>query len=185
MIKLVQDMDLLEFIAENTYQYYLAQNTDTTYTKSLQKALAETEKSISNLLRVIEAGIFNESTKGRMNELEEQKSELKAALAAAKLKEDLGLKKERVVFFLHQFAGMDYSDIACQKRLIKTFVNSVFIYDDKVVLTFNYSGDRRTMTLKEIDGGLQQGIRILCAVAHQKSRYPIGYLLFYCLWGFV
>ena len=27
--------DLLEFIAENTYQYYLAQNTDTTYTQSL------------------------------------------------------------------------------------------------------------------------------------------------------
>ena len=57
---------------------------------------------------------------------------------------------------------------ACQKRLIKTFVNSVFVYDDKVVLTFNYSGDRRTMTLKEIDGGLQQGIRILRAVVHQK-----------------
>ena len=123
---------------------------------------------ISNLLRAIEAGIFNESTKDRMNELETQKSDLKAALAAAKLKEDMGLKKEHIVFFLKQFADMDYSDIACQKRLIKTFVNSVFVYDDKVVLTFNYSGDRRTMTLKEIDGGLQQGIRIPRAVVHQK-----------------
>ena len=74
--------------------------------------------------------------------------------------EDLGLKKEHIVFFLHQFAGMDYTDVTCQKRLIKTFVNSVFVYDDKVVLTFNYSGDNRTMTLKEIDAGLQQGVRI-------------------------
>ena len=146
----------MEFIAENTYQYYLAQNTDTTYTKSLQKALGETEKSISNLLRAIEAGIFNASTKERLDELEDQKSELRSALAAAKLKEDLGLKKEHIVFFLHQFAVMDYSDLACQKQLIKTFVNSVFVYDDKVVLTFNYSGDNRTMTLKEIDAGLQQ-----------------------------
>lgn len=62
---------------------------------------------------------------------------------------------------------MDYSDVACQKRLIKTFVNSVFVYDDTVVLTFNYSGDRRTITLKEIDAGLQQGIRIPRAVVHQ------------------
>ena len=116
--------------------------------------------------------------------MEEQKSELKVALAAAKLKEDLGLKKEHIVFFLHQFADMDYGDVACQKRLIKTFVNSVFVYDDKVVLTFNYSGDRRTMTLKEIDGGLQQGIRIPCAVVHQKSRYPSGYLLFCFRRGF-
>ncbi len=179
VIKLVQDDALLDYIAENTYQYYLAQNTDTSYTKSLQKALAETEKAIANLLRAIEAGIFNESTKDRMNELEEQKAELKTALVAAKLKEDLGLKKEHIEFFLHQFADMDYSDIACQKRLIKTFVNSVFVYDDKVVLTFNYSGDRRTITLKEIDAGLQQGIRIPNAVVHQKTGIPIRVSLFF------
>ena len=73
-----------------------------------------------------------------MNELEEQKKDLRVALAAVKLKEDLALKKEHIVFFLHQFAGMDYSDIECQKRLIKTFLNSVFVYDDKAG-----SGDSR------------------------------------------
>ena len=114
--------------------------------------------------------IFNESTKERMNELEEQKKDLRLALAAAKLKEDLALKKEHIVFFLHQFAGMDYSDIDCQKRLIKIFLNSVFVYDDKVVLTFNYSGDDRTITLHEIDGGLGHSICIPSAVVHQKKR---------------
>lgn len=170
LLKLVRNEELLEFIAENPYQYFLAQNTDTTYTKSLQKALDETDRAMNNLLRAIEAGIFNESTKERMNELEEQKKELRVALAAAKLKEDLGLKKEHIVFFLHQFAGMDYSDVACQKRLIKTFLNSVFVYDDKVVLTFNYSGDNRTMTLHEIDGGLGHGICIpSCVVHHERN----------------
>ena len=175
LLNLIKNEELLEFIAENTYQYFLAQNTDTTYTKSLQKALDETEKSITNLLKAIEAGIFNESTKERMNELEEQKKDLRVALAAAKLKEDLALKKEHIVFFLHQFAGMDCSDIDCQKRLIKTFINSVFVYDDKVVLTFNYSGDRRTITLKEIDAGLQQGFRIPRAVVHQKRPPRMGW----------
>ena len=88
--------------------------------------------------------------------------------------EDLGLKKEHIVFFLHQFAGMDYTDVNCQKRLIKAFVNSVFVYDDRVVLTLNYSGDNRTMTLKEIDAGLQQGVRIPDTNAYQKSGYPLG-----------
>jgi len=169
LLRLVRNEELLEFIAENTYQYFLAQNTDTTYTKSLQKALEETDRAINNLLRAIEAGIFNESTKDRMNELEEQKKELRVALAAAKLKEDLALKKEHIVFFLHQFAGMDYSDIDCQKRLIKTFLNSVFVYDDKVVLTFNYSGDDQIITLHEIDGGLGHSIRIPSSVVHQKT----------------
>ena len=170
VFRLLQDEELLEFIAENTYQYYIAQNTETSYTESLQKSLVEIEKSISNLVRAIEQGIFNEATKKRMDELDEQKDEIKAALAAAKLKENLGLKKEHIVFFLHQFANMDYTDLNCQKRLIKNFINSVFVYDDKVVLTFNYSGDNRTITLKEIDAGLQHGIRLQSAVAHHKNN---------------
>jgi len=172
-------MDLLVFIAENTCQYYLAQNTDTTYTKSLQKALDETDRAITNLLRAIEAGIFNESTKDRMNELQEQKTELKTALAAAKLKEDMGLKKEHILFFLHQFTNMDYTDIDCQRRLIKTFLNSVFVYDDKVVLTFNYSGDDRTITLHEIDGGLGHSICIPSAVVHQKENLLLSQEVFH------
>ena len=106
-----------------------------------------------------------------MNELEEQKKELRVALAAARLKEELRLKKEHIRFFLHQFADMDYTDIDCQKRLIKVFLNSVFVYDDKVVLTFNYSDDNKTMTLHEIDGGLGSCIRIPSGlVHHEKTR---------------
>ena len=74
---------------------------------------------------------------------------------------------------------MDLKDIDCQKRLIKTFVNAVFVYDDKVVLTFNYSGDDRTITLSEIDGELQQDVRISTFDAHQKSRYPFGVSAFF------
>lgn len=166
MVAQVQNEELLDFIAENTYQYYLAQNTDTSYTESLQTALLETEKATANLIRAMEAGIFNEATKNRMNELDEQKAELLAAISAARLREDLGLKKEHILYFLHRFAEMDYTDEECQKRLIKTLLNSVFVYDDKVVLTFNYSGDDRTITLREIDGGLQQGVRLPRALCH-------------------
>ena len=163
---------LLESIAESTYQYYLSQNTETSYTKSLQKTLEDTENSIWNLLRAVEAGLFSESTKIRLDELEAQKNELKTALAAAKLKENLGLKKEHILFFLHQLSDMDLQDIDCQKRLIKTFVNSVFVYDDKVILTFNYSSDQRTITLKEIEAGLQEGVRISPSdVHHEKCHF--------------
>ena len=92
--KIIQDVSL--GVCVHTYQNYLAQNTDTTYTKSLEKSLLETEKAIANLLCAIEAGISNESTKDRMNELEQQRSELKVTLAAAKLKENLGLRKEHI-----------------------------------------------------------------------------------------
>lgn len=170
VVALIRNEEILNFIAENTYQYYLAQNTESSYTESLRTALADAEKSIANLLRAIEAGIFNDATKQRMDELNKKKSELQSALASAKLREDLGLKKEHILYFLHRFVDMDYTDEACQKQLIKTFVNSVFVYDDKVVITFNYSGDDRTITLHEIDAGLQQGVRMPRSLCHQTAK---------------
>lgn len=135
----------------------------------MQKALADINKSMSNLIKAIEQGIINEATKKRMAELDKQKEEIETALDSAKLKQNLGLQKEHILYFLQQFTSMDYSDLDCQRRLIKTFVNSVFVYDDKVVLTFNYSGDDRTITLNEIDAGLQQGVRIPKSMGHQKK----------------
>ena len=132
---LIRNDDLLEFIAEKTYQYYLAQNTESSYTKSLQRALEDVEKATANLIRAMEAGIFNKATKQRMEELDGQRAELRDALTAARLREDLGLKKDHILYFLHRFAEMDVTDEDCQKQLIKIFVNSVFVYDDKVVMT--------------------------------------------------
>lgn len=168
-IALLRDDAVLAFIAEQTYQYYLQQNTDNSYTQSLHTALDDVNRSMDNLIKAMEAGIFNSSTKQRMDELDEQKCELEAALAAARLKEDLGLTKEHILFFLHSFTNMDYDDQACKKRLIKTFVNSVFVYDDKVVLTFNYSGDDRTITLQEIDAGLPYGVCLPRTVFHHEG----------------
>ena len=74
---------------------------------------------------------------------------------------------EPILYFLHRFSEMDYTDEDCRKQLIKIFVNSVFVYDDKVVITFNYSRDDRTITLKEIDAGLQQGVRLPRLLSHQ------------------
>lgn len=166
VIALLKDEALLDFIAEISYQYYLAQNTDSAYTASLHRGLQEVETSIANLLRAIEAGIFNSATKQRMDELDIQKTELTTALAVSKLREDLGLKKEQILYFLQQFVKMDYTDLECQKRLIKIFVNAIFVYDDKIVLTFNYSEDKRTISLAEIEGGLAQPVRLPRAMFH-------------------
>lgn len=166
-VGLLQDDELLEFIAENTYQYYQEQNTDSAYTDSLNHSLINVKKSIDNLIKAMEAGIFNDATKARMDELDTQKVELEAALADSKLRIDLGIKKEHILYFLQKFKEFDYQDIDCQKRLIKTFINSVFVYDDKVVITFNYSGDGRMITVQEIDAGLVTGVRAPRAVVHQ------------------
>lgn len=92
--ELLQNDEILDFIAENTYRYYVRQNTDSSYTESLRAELRDTENAMANLVRALEAGIFNDATRTRMEELDEQKRALSASLAAARLKQDLGLKVE-------------------------------------------------------------------------------------------
>ena len=50
-----------------------------------------------------------------------------------------------------QFRYGDLNDREFQKRLIDTFVNAVFVYDDKLVLTYNYQHGTQTITLKEVE----------------------------------
>ena len=41
-----------------------------------------------------------------------------------------------------------------QKRLIDTFVNAVYVFDDKLVLTYNYQHGTQTISLEEIESAL-------------------------------
>ena len=38
-----------------------------------------------------------------------------------------------------------------RREIIDTFVNSVYVYDDKLLLTYNYSDGTQALTLKEIE----------------------------------
>ena len=49
-----------------------------------------------------------------------------------------------------------------QKRILNTFVNSVFVFDDEWTITFNYSGDGRTVTLKDITENSEGGEFVSC-----------------------
>ena len=38
-----------------------------------------------------------------------------------------------------------------RRILVDTFVNKIFLYDDKFILTFNYKSDTREVTFKNLD----------------------------------
>jgi hypothetical protein len=86
-----------------------------------------------------------------MNELEAQKAAIIKAKADKELERGFKLTKEHILFFLDQFKNMDYSDRDCQRRLVNVFINSIFLYDDELKITFNFGGNNSTITLKELN----------------------------------
>lgn len=116
----------------------------------LRQQLAETEKAIANMLNAIQQGVLTSSTKARLEELEETKSKLEVAIIQEEMQKPT-LTREFVTFFIHRFRNTDITDREQRQRLIDSFINAIYLYDDKIVLTFNYKDESKTITLKDIE----------------------------------
>ena len=117
----------------------------------LKKQLAETEKGINNMLNAIQAGIFTPSTKQRLDELEETKSQLEVSILQEEMHKPL-LTREQIAFFIYRFRKFDVTKREQRQRLIDSFVNAVYLYEDKIILIFNYKDGSKTITLAEVEG---------------------------------
>lgn len=59
-----------------------------------------------------------------------------------------------------------------RKKLIDTFINAIFLYDDKLVLTFNYKEGIKTITFAELQDAInnKSGSDLDCSGAPNAVR---------------
>ena len=62
------------------------------------------------------------------------------------------LTREQIAFFIYRFRKFDVTKREQRQRLIDSFVNAVYLYEDKIILTFNYKDGSKTITLAEVEG---------------------------------
>jgi len=131
------------------------QDKENTAIPFLQKQLADVEKRIGNILNSIEEGISNSSVKLRLDELETKKIDLEIAIAKEEIKKTK-LTKEQIVFWISNFKGGNIQSDEYRKAIVDVFVNSIFLYDDKLVITYNWKSGTKTVTLKELENAVSQ-----------------------------
>ena len=93
----------VEFIAEKTWEYYCAQDETHEKIKSIQTQLDATEKGIASLLKVLERGSISDATVNRLEELENEKAALQAAMSQAQLGGGFRIDKGDIYYMLEQF----------------------------------------------------------------------------------
>lgn len=101
-------------------------------------------------MNAIQQGILTKSTKTRLEELETLKEELETKITCEKL-EKPKISAEFITNWLHDFRKMDVRQKRHRKTLIDTFINAIFLYDDKLVITFNYKEGTKTITFEDIN----------------------------------
>ena len=126
------------------------QASEDTTIPALKKQLADTERGIENMLNAIQQGVLTSSTKERLEALEKQRDNLKIAVLQAELQKPK-YTKEQIVSWIGQFKYGDVNSREYQKRIIDTFVNSLYVFDDRLVITYNFKGGTETITLKDVE----------------------------------
>ena len=145
-MRMIMDDAVLEGIADELLEFQKKENTTLPL---LRKQLAENERAITNMLNAIQQGLFNESTKQRLDDLEATKHKLNIAITQEEIQRPR-LTKEQILFWLHKFRGLDMTRKDHRQRLIDSLVNAVVLHDDKIVFTFNGKEGAQTISMVEI-----------------------------------
>ena len=147
-IKVIFSDEIIERLIDLVME---AQQQENTRLPVLKEQLRDTEKRLANLLEAIEQGILTPTTKQRLDELEARKEALNTSILEEELKKPI-LTREWIRFWLEKFRKGDVGSTEHQRQIIDTFVNSVYVFDDRVVLNFNFTDDAKTVTREEVLG---------------------------------
>lgn len=168
MENVLQD-DVLDWIADMAVEYsqQTVQNSDIGL---LTEELANVEKSIQNIVKAIEAGIFSESTAARLKELEAEQRNLKGKIADAK-ESIVELSKDEILAGLMMFRDGDINDQKFLMTLFDTFLKAVYINDDNLKIVFSFTGDKSTISIPlEVESGgdaSEAEVRMVRSGSHQ------------------
>jgi len=174
-MKMVMDDKAIEAIVSMLMDL---QDRDNVNVPLYEQQIREADTAINNLLNAIQQGILTRSTKKRLEELENRRDELENRLACEKLAKPK-VSAEFMTFWLHRFRKLDVRQQSHRKMLIDTFINAIFLYDDKMVITFNYKEGTKTITFAELQEAIsnKNGSDLDCLAA--PSEYPPGYSDFF------
>lgn len=106
--------------------------------------------AINNLITAMEKGIITPTTKERMEELEAEKSELSIKI----MKEEMSqpkLSREEILYWFYKFRKLNPKKLDHRRSLINNFVNSVFLFEDRMVINFNFKDGTETITFADLE----------------------------------
>lgn len=121
----------------------------------LEKICGRLECEIEKCLDALIENTGNEKIVPRLQErfdkLTAQKSDVEDDIAKLKILSKKSFTVEQYKSWLKMFANGDPIDIEFRRKIIETFVNSVYVFDDKIVIYYNIKGGKQVSYMEMCD----------------------------------
>lgn len=150
--------ELIDELADIAVKESIREVEENSVIPSLRNNVNEIQKSIDNLLKMVERGADSDSLVDRLNTLEKQKRAAEKRLVTAQ-DDYVVLDKDQVVWWLSKFVEGDIKDENFCQGLIDLFINSVTVWDEpdgyyKITSVYNLTQNNiKTFTSSDINGG--------------------------------
>ena len=119
--------------------------------RRLQQKEEALDKKIDNIAAAIEEGIVTQTTKERLTALEAQREELQISIFEEETSHPK-LTKEYVVQWLKSFKQRDLRDPKVQRQVIECFVNTVYVFENKLIVNLNLRDGDKPIALSKGNG---------------------------------
>lgn len=136
-------------------------------------------------MKAIEDGLYTRTTKERLEALEIQKDELTVKIADEKLKKP-SFNEDFIRFWLLKFRKFDISQKKQRRALIEIFVNAIFLYDDRILITFNYKDGTQTVRFEDTltaDSAEEKSLDLSSSARPKIQRFHVRNRLIFLFGG--
>ena len=169
---ILHDSENLMSLAVDAAAYYEKNYRDTGYLDGLEAKRREVEKSLANLVKVIESGLISETVTERLVQLEEQKRALNEAIEAENVRAALCEDEHTIKAYFEKFLHADFDNPETRDQVLEYFVDKIYLTDDGLVVTSWYSEDRTEITWDMLCG--EDGNPFVKGEAVKFDCFPFG-----------
>ena len=122
----------------------------------LYKSKKEIERRLNNLVEAIMDGLRSETTQEALQKLETEKKALSDAIECEERIQALADDETSIRRFFEEFQHADLDDTVVRDYLLEHFIDKIYVYDDKIVITCYYGGDTREVEWELVDGAVEK-----------------------------
>ncbi len=171
-LKFILQPDKIDQLATKLLEHWNS-NSVSMQIKEYEKKLSKIEKDLDKCFNLY-FNAPNEEIQKRMNDkansLSLEKDDVKNELQKLKLTKIITHTKQDIVASLAQYLDGDYKDISYKRKIVNKFINSIYLFDDKIIILYNILDNER-LSLEKINELVtdNKGVPILNTMVHHRG----------------
>ena len=113
--------------------------------KEKERAIRKIEKELNNLVDTLSEApkVARQRIYDRIEELEASKADIEIDVAKLKIAQNIRFTEAEVKAWLKQFCKGNALDIEFRRRIIDVFINSVYLFDKRIIIFYNIKGGKQ------------------------------------------